>query len=39
MEAFAKEDTDESAISAGKILQTEILKNTKDKTKLIKSIE
>lgn len=39
MEELCKLDSDEAAIEAGKILQKEILKNTKDKNKLLKTID
>lgn len=38
MEELCKLDSEEAAIEAGKILQNEILKNTKDKNKLLKTI-
>lgn len=40
LEALLEEDTDESAIEAGKLLAKEIVKNTKDsKSKILKSVE
>lgn len=39
LEALAKEGTDEAAIKAGKLLAREIVKNTKDKTGVLESID